>query len=81
MKEIRISLDEFDDDDIIERALELIEDDYLLEETEKRGYSFVDNHYYPHNDIVSQGLLERFNDGFGEINKKELEIFLQSQKL
>lgn len=90
---IEVSLHDFDDSEIEEYAtdvlgmitsldtLECCLDEELVEELEKRGYSVVDKHYYPHNSIIDQDLIIRFNEGFSKINNKDLEEFLINQGL
>lgn len=81
---IDVDIEDFDDDEVIERAktlglyesLEEVDDFELIAETEKRGFTFVPNTYYPNNDIVSQDLIKRFVEGFGKLDKVELESFL-----
>ena len=50
--------------------------DELIFELESRGYSISGHKKSPHNNIIDQDLIQRFNGGFGEIDKKELEDFL-----
>lgn len=56
--------------------LEEVDDFELIAETESRGFTFVPNTYYPNNDIISRDLIERFVEGFGKLDKTELESFL-----
>lgn len=74
-----VDLSDFDDEDVIERGLELANDEELKKELTDRGFIFKEAEPTVERDIVSQSLIDRFLEGFDKINREELEEFLNRQ--
>lgn len=87
---LTVDLEDFDYGDIREFAkdnldmvdnISEIDTDDLLEELESRGVHINQNFYYPNNSIIDADLIERFIDGYSDINKGEFEELLQKHGL
>jgi hypothetical protein len=77
--EVTVDLDDFDDDDVIQKGLDLASDEKIIEAILERGFNVFEKGIQTDVDIVSQSLIDRFLEGFDKINRKDLEDFFNRQ--